>query len=88
MIALLQRVTEASVTVRREDGRVALTVRDNGKGFVPETPRPNPDVAGFGLVGISERATLLGGHATIQSEPGRGTTVDISIDLRHAPDVH
>ena len=80
--------TEASVTVRREDGRVALTVRDNGKGFVPEAPRSNPDVAGFGLVGISERATLLGGHATIQSEPGRGTTIDISIDLRHAPDVH
>jgi signal transduction histidine kinase len=80
--------TEASVTVRRKDGRIALTVRDNGKGFVPETTQPDPGAAGFGLVGISERATLLGGHATIQSEPGRGTTIDISIDLRHPPDVH
>jgi signal transduction histidine kinase/ligand-binding sensor domain-containing protein len=80
--------TEASVTVRREVGRIALTVRDNGKGFVPDPIQPDPPAGGFGLVGISERATLLGGHATIQSAPGRGTTVDISIDLRHGPDVH
>jgi signal transduction histidine kinase len=80
--------TEASVVVRREDGRIALTVRDNGKGFVPETTQPDPAAAGFGLVGISERVTLLGGHATIQSAPGRGTTIGISIDLRHMPDVH
>jgi signal transduction histidine kinase/ligand-binding sensor domain-containing protein len=80
--------TEASVTVRREEGRIALTVRDNGRGFVPETTQPSPDAAGFGLVGISERATLLGGHATIESEPGRGTTIAISIDLQRAPDVH
>ena len=32
--------TEASVTVWRNDGRIALTVRDNGKGFVPETTQP------------------------------------------------
>jgi signal transduction histidine kinase/ligand-binding sensor domain-containing protein len=80
--------TEASLTVRRDNGRIALTVRDNGKGFVPETTQPDPPAGGFGLVGISERATLLGGHATIQSAPGRGTTVDISIDLRHLPHVH
>jgi signal transduction histidine kinase/ligand-binding sensor domain-containing protein len=80
--------TEASVIVRREDGRVALTVHDNGQGFVPEPAQPETLSGGFGLVGISERATLLGGHATIQSTPGRGTTIGISIDLRHLPDVH
>jgi two-component system, NarL family, sensor histidine kinase UhpB len=74
--------------VRREDGRVALTVHDNGQGFVPEPAQPETLSGGFGLVGISERATLLGGHATIQSTPGRGTTIGISIDLRHLPDVH
>jgi signal transduction histidine kinase len=80
--------TEARVTVRRNGGRIALTVRDNGKGFVPEMIQPDPLAGGFGLVGISERATLLGGHATIQSAPGKGTTIDISIDLRRVPDVH
>ena len=80
--------TNASVTVRRENGRVALTVRDNGKGFVPETTQPEIAGGGLGLVGISERATLLGGHATIQSSPGRGTTIGMSIDLRNAGNVH
>jgi signal transduction histidine kinase/ligand-binding sensor domain-containing protein len=80
--------SEASVIVRREDRRVALTVHDNGKGFGPEPAQPETLSGGFGLVGISERATLLGGHATIQSAPGRGTTIGISIDLRHMPDVH
>jgi signal transduction histidine kinase len=80
--------TDASVTVRRENGRVALTVRDNGKGFIPETTQPELAGGGHGLVGISERATLLGGHATIHSAPGRGTTIGISIDLRHVGDVH
>jgi signal transduction histidine kinase len=62
--------TEASVIVRREDGRIALTVRDNGKGFGPEPAQPETLSGGFGLVGISERVTLLGGHTTIQSAPG------------------
>jgi signal transduction histidine kinase/ligand-binding sensor domain-containing protein len=77
--------TEASVTVRRSDGRILLTVRDNGKGFVPEATRTASVPAGFGLVGISERATLLGGHATIHSAPGQGTTIGIAIDLRNVP---
>jgi signal transduction histidine kinase len=80
--------TKASVIVRREDGRIALTVRDNGKGFGPEPAQPETLSGGFGLVGISERVTLLGGHTTIQSAPGRGTTIGISIDLRHMADVH
>jgi signal transduction histidine kinase/ligand-binding sensor domain-containing protein len=80
--------TDASVTVRRDDGRIALTVRDNGKGFVPETIQRDPSAGGLGLVGISERATLLGGHATIQSAPGRGTTIGMSIDLRDVGNVH
>jgi signal transduction histidine kinase/ligand-binding sensor domain-containing protein len=80
--------TEASVTVRRSDGRILLTVRDNGKGFVPEATRTASVPAGFGLVGISERATLLGGHATIHSAPGQGTTIGIAIDLRNVPDGH
>jgi signal transduction histidine kinase/ligand-binding sensor domain-containing protein len=80
--------TEASVTVQRSDGRIMLTVRDNGKGFAPDANPAASGPAGFGLVGISERATLLGGHATIHSVPGHGTTIGIAIDLRNAPDGH
>jgi signal transduction histidine kinase/ligand-binding sensor domain-containing protein len=78
--------TEASVTVQRANGRILLTVRDNGNGFSPDANQTASAPAGFGLTGISERATLLGGHATIHSVPGHGTTIGIAIDVRKSPD--
>ena len=64
----------ASVAIRREGEEVELAVTDDGRGF---EPRATP--AGYGLVGIRERATLAGGVATIESLPGRGTTVRVTI---------
>ena len=80
--------TEASVTVQRTDGRILLTVCDNGKGFAPDASHAASAPPGFGLVGISERATLLGGHATIHSVPGQGTSIGIAIDLRSTTEGH
>jgi PAS domain S-box-containing protein len=58
--------------------QVTLTVRDNGRGFSPESPRkPNS----YGLMGLRERAYLLGGEVRIASEPGRGTTVEVHVPL-------
>ncbi|HWH41415.1 MAG TPA: PAS domain-containing sensor histidine kinase, partial [Usitatibacter sp.] len=73
------RHAEASlveVTLERDDTHVMLTVRDNGKGFATADPRkPNS----FGLLGLRERAYLLGGQSRISSEPGRGTTVELQL---------
>lgn len=66
--------TEATVTIRREADRLRLTIRDNGKGFTP-----GGEGSGFGLLGIRERAQLLGGQAVIQSAPGQGTTTTLEI---------
>jgi len=60
------------------DGQITLTVRDNGRGFSPESPR-KPD--SYGLLGLRERASLLGGEVRIVSEPGRGTTVELRLPL-------
>jgi len=61
-----------------DDGqRVFLTVRDWGVGFDPEKV-----VEGhFGLRGIRERARLFHGRATIESEPGQGTTIRVELPL-------
>ena len=73
------RHAEASlveVTLERDDTHVMLTVRDNGKGFATGDPRkPNS----FGLLGLRERAYLLGGQARISSQPGKGTTVELQL---------
>jgi PAS domain S-box-containing protein len=66
------------VHIERRDGEVRLTVRDDGRGFAQDAPRrPNA----FGLLGLRERATLLGGEAAIRSTPGRGTTVEMRLPL-------
>lgn len=58
------------------DKGVVLTVEDNGGGFIPpERPSDLALQGHFGLVGMFERATRLGGHLSIRSEPGAGTTI-------------
>jgi two-component system sensor histidine kinase UhpB len=54
---------------------LALTVTDDGRGM----DRPAP--AGFGTRGMKERVEGLGGHYSVESEPGRGTCVRITIPV-------
>jgi signal transduction histidine kinase len=72
--------TRIEVTLVFEGRTVRLVVRDDGIGFVPGAP-----VAGqrrsFGLVGIRERAELLGGTAEITSRPGAGTRVVVTVSV-------
>ncbi len=70
------------VTLRREDGRVRLGVRDWGQGFRPESAA-NAGGPGerVGLSSMRERVSLLGGRFSISSEPGRGTEVTAEIPL-------
>lgn len=69
----------ASIFIERRDNKVLAVIEDDGKGF---------DAVAFlkqeghlGLYGIRERAELLSGHLTIESEPGRGTGLYIEIPL-------
>lgn len=66
--------TRASLSLHRLDNHVQLTVCDNGNGFDTSAARE-----GFGLTGISERVRLLGGSLAVQSAPGEGTTVEVSL---------
>jgi signal transduction histidine kinase len=58
---------------------IELQISDNGEGFlVPENPGAFAKIGHFGLLGISERADLMGAKLTIHSSPGKGTIVSIS----------
>lgn len=71
---------EATVVIKQQSGALSLSFRDNGRGFASEkvllhyAPR-----GGFGLSGIAERARILGGKLTIDSQPGRGTNLTVVI---------
>jgi len=78
--------TRASVTLRRGERQVELIVRDNGQGLSRSGEQTNSQGAGFGLIGIAERARMLGGALEIESEPGRGTTITVTIALKDRKD--
>ncbi|MBA7566326.1 hypothetical protein ES708_08017 [subsurface metagenome] len=77
----IRRHAEASravVKLESGDNSIKMTVSDNGKGFEP--PESMGDLASIGklgLVGMQERARLLGGSLKVESEPGKGTTVAV-----------
>jgi signal transduction histidine kinase len=74
-IATHSGATTAGVTVRVADGRLVLTVQDDGHGFDPARMR------GMGLLGMEERVKQLGGHLEIQSEVGKGTTLRVELPV-------
>ena len=62
--------------------QIDLSIRDDGHGFDPELlVRGDSSQRGWGLLGIQERASLLGGQYQIDSEPGRGTHVHVQVPL-------
>jgi signal transduction histidine kinase len=62
------------------DGRITIEIEDDGKGFSPESlPPPAARERGLGLMGMSERVELFGGTFEIESAPGRGTRIAISV---------
>jgi two-component system, NarL family, sensor histidine kinase DevS len=67
------RATCAVIEIRENDTTVRLSVRDDGRGFDPTV-----STAGFGMLGIRERAQLLHGTVEITSSPGQGTSVAAS----------
>lgn len=76
-----------SVLVRlRDDGaHLELLVQDDGRGF--DVARVIADAARgstMGLLGIRERATLLGGRTIISSTPGAGCQISVSLPLASA----
>ncbi len=76
------RATSITVTTTFTEHEVKLDVLDNGVGFTT-SPLTNDFVATrqLGLVGMQERAKLLGGRLHIKSSPGKGTRVTVSIPV-------
>ena len=70
--------SQVELKLMSEDGAVTLEVRDNGDGFDTATSFPGH----MGLVSMRERATSLGASLNVESTPGAGTTVRLSLTSR------
>jgi signal transduction histidine kinase len=73
------QATEVAVELRLRDGRACLSVRDNGVGLQDGRV---PHDSQFGLLGMQERADMLGGHVKLTSTQGGGTCVCMELPLR------
>lgn len=83
-IAKHARAAHVAILLDWRPDRVSLIVEDDGAGFdlrQPVGPRQR-----FGVVGMRERATLVGGTLDIESHPGKGTTVVARIPLSSNPE--
>jgi signal transduction histidine kinase len=60
---------------------IHLTVRDSGSGFDVEERMQG---SGLGLISMTERIKLVGGHLSIESRPGHGATIHARVPLREA----
>jgi signal transduction histidine kinase len=66
------------VVLAHEDGALSISVRDDGAGFDTADPRKPHS---YGLLGVRERAFLLGGHTRITSARGEGTEIEVRLPL-------
>jgi two-component system, NarL family, sensor kinase len=63
------------------DDGVRLVVSDDGQGFDEDTVAGAEDRHSYGLVGIRERAELIGASLTLTSRPGTGTAVEVVVPI-------
>ena len=71
------KAKSVEVVLERRDGLITLLIEDNGKGFNPNDKKNKSK--GMGLIGMNERAQLVGGELEIESAPGKGTTVFVRV---------
>jgi two-component system, NarL family, sensor histidine kinase UhpB len=70
------------VELGQRDGRVEAIISDDGRGFDADQARADAvQGAHVGLLGMRERAELLGGEVRVRAQPGHGCTVRVRVPL-------
>jgi signal transduction histidine kinase len=75
-VVLHARAKLVDVLISQRNDYVVATIEDNGVGFLPTTLSVGDHL---GLFGMRERVEMLNGRFTIESSPGKGTTVNVEI---------
>ncbi len=73
--------------VQRRDDSLTLAVKDDGRGFDgAKAFEAGAQRGRLGLLGMRERAELLGGRLTVESRPGQGTTLRAALPIDQVPE--
>jgi len=72
------KATKVRALIRESGGRLELTIRDNGVGF--DRSRAG-NLKSFGILGMTERAMMMNGALNVDSTPGKGTNIKLTVLL-------
>ncbi len=75
------KASRVNVSIQREDGKIRCSIRDNGVGFNVSEVMERKGEKGFGLIGIRERLEGLNGSLQVNSSPGFGTELIVTIPV-------
>ncbi|MBI5354020.1 MAG: hypothetical protein HZB50_15365 [Chloroflexi bacterium] len=74
------KATHADLKIIFEDAEIKMEVRDNGNGFImPKSPTELAPSGHFGLLGVHERADLIGARLEMESTLGKGTRLQVRL---------
>ena len=73
------QATLVEVSIKRLGGVVCMEIQDNGKSFLVERALFAKKIKRLGLLGMRERVEMVGGNFSIESAPGKGTTIRAQI---------
>lgn len=72
--------TEVNTSLYSKDNKLFMVIHDNGKGFdAAETIGKRT----LGLLGMKERALMMGGRFVVSSSPGSGTEIEVVVSLEN-----
>ena len=74
-VAKHAEATLVDVSIRKLRGAVGMEIHDNGKSFLAERALFARKIKRLGLLGMRERVEMVGGNFSIESAPGKGTTI-------------
>ncbi len=72
--------TKCWIAIENADQATVITVRDNGRGFSPDSVRVH-SAGGSGILGMQERAEVIGARLSLQSEPAKGSEIYLEIPV-------
>ena len=80
-IARHSKATKGSIVLEKSPGGARMRISDNGRSFDPRRIRRGTRLTRLGLVGMRERVEMLGGRFSVETRPGKGTTIIAEIPL-------
>ena len=76
------QATQAEIVVEFNEQKIRMSINDNGRGFyLPSNISDLSQKGKLGLVGMQERARLIGGQLAIVSEPEKGTSISVEVPI-------